>query len=289
MKLTQDMKLTYEISQFMRTSMFFVVTWLLVIIAVFPVFWALSSSLRNNKEIISNNPTLLPKNYTLANYTYIMTKRNFPRQFYSSTVIAVASAASVIFFASLGAYSLTRFKFKGRNVASQVILLTYLFPAVLLLVPMFIVIRNLGLANTYWSLVVVHTVTGLPLGLWLLRAYFLTIPIEFDQAAMIDGASRRQALVDIILPQAIPGIISTAIFIFIFSWNDYLWALVFLTSEAKKTLPLGISSYMNEFGFEWGPLMAATVAIAVPVVVLFIVVQSRLVRGLGSGAGGIKV
>lgn len=282
------MSLSYDLRPFLRTAMFFLMTWLLVIFAVFPLFWALSSSLRSNQEIISNKPTLLPKDYTLHNYKHIMTERNFPRQFYSSTVISTLSAASVIFFSAMGAYSLTRFRFKGRELGSRVILLTYLFPSVLLLVPMFIVIRQLGLANTYWSLVIVHTATGLPMGLWLLRAYFLTIPIELDQAAMIDGASRRAALIDVILPQALPGIISTFIFIFIFSWNDYLWALVFLTSEDKKTLPLGISTYMNEFGFEWGPLMAATVGITLPVVALFTFVQSRLVRGLGSGAGAVK-
>jgi ABC-type glycerol-3-phosphate transport system permease component len=213
---------------------------------------------------------------------------NFPRQFANSTIIAVFSALSVVLFGSLGGYSLTRFRFRGQALSLRVVLLTYLFPAVLLVVPMFIILRGLGLTDSYAALIIVHTATGLPLGLWLLRAYFLSIPIELDQAAMIDGASRLGTLFDVLLPQAIPGMISIFMFIFVFSWGDYLWPLILITSKSQLTLPLGIHTYMNEQGFQWGPLMAVTVVFALPVVVLFTVLQSRLVRGLGAGAGAVK-
>jgi ABC-type glycerol-3-phosphate transport system permease component len=278
----------YRAREGLRTSMLFCVTWLVVLVAVFPLFWAVSTSLRGNQEIITRAPTLLPKEFTLGNYEYMLKVSNFPQQFSNSSIIAVLSALSVVFFGSLGGYSLTRFRFAGQGLSLRVILLTYLFPAVLLVVPMFIILRNLQLTDNYASLVIVHTATGLPLGLWLLRAYFQSIPIELDQAAMIDGASRLETLVDVLLPQAIPGMISIFIFIFVFSWGDYLWPLILITSRSQMTLPLGIHTYMNDMGFEWGPLMALTVVFALPVVVLFTFLQSRLVRGLGAGAGAVK-
>jgi ABC-type glycerol-3-phosphate transport system permease component len=271
-----------------RTALIFCVTWLVVLVAVFPLFWAVSTSLRGNQEIISNTPTLLPQEPTLSNYQYMLKVSNFPQQFSNSTIIAIFSALSVVFFGSLGGYSLTRFRFKGQALSLRVVLLTYLFPAVLLVVPMFIIFRNLRLTDSYAALVIVHTATGLPLGLWLLRAYFQSIPIELDQAAMIDGASRLGTLWDVLLPQAIPGMISIFMFIFVFSWGDYLWPLILITSRSQMTLPLGIHTYMNDMGFEWGPLMAVTVVFALPVVILFTMLQSRLVRGLGAGAGAIK-
>jgi ABC-type glycerol-3-phosphate transport system permease component len=279
---------SYRARSSVRTGVIFCVTWLVVLIAVFPLFWALSTSLRDNGEIISRTPTLLPKDITFDNYGYMLKVSNFPQQFFNSTVIAVFSALSVVFFGSLGGYSLTRFRFAGQGLSLRVILLTYLFPAVLLVVPMFIILRSLKLTDSYAALVIVHTATGLPLGLWLLRAYFLSIPIELDQAAMIDGASRLGALFDVLLPQAIPGMISIFIFSFVFSWGDYLWPLILITSRSQMTLPLGLHSYMNDMGFQWGPLMAVTVVFALPVVLLFTFVQSRLVRGLGAGAGAIK-
>jgi multiple sugar transport system permease protein len=282
------MTASYRLRGGLRTGFIFGVTWLVVLVAVFPLFWALSTSLRDNQEIISKTPTLLPVNLTLTNYDYMLKVSNFPQQFFNSSVIAIFSALSVVFFGSLGGYSLTRFRFRGQGLSLRVVLLTYLFPAVLLVVPMFIILRNLSLTDSYAALVIVHTATGLPLGLWLLRAYFLSIPIELDQAAMIDGASRLGTLVDVLLPQAIPGMISIFIFIFVFSWGDYLWPLILITSKSQMTLPLGIHSYMNDMGFQWGPLMAVTVVFALPVVLLFTLVQSRLVRGLGAGAGAIK-
>jgi len=279
---------SYRFRETTRTGLVMFVTWLVVLVAVFPLFWAISTSLRDNQEVISRTPSLLPKTFTLSNYGYMLQVSNFPRQFANSTIVAVFSALSVVFFGSLGAYSLTRFKFVGQALSLRVVLLTYLFPAVLLVVPMFIILRGMGLTDSYAALIIVHTATGLPLGLWLLRAYFLSIPIELDQAAMIDGASRLSALVDVLLPQAIPGMISIFMFIFVFSWGDYLWPLILITSKSQLTLPLGIHTYMNEQGFQWGPLMAVTVVFALPVVVLFTVLQSRLVRGLGAGAGAIK-
>jgi multiple sugar transport system permease protein len=278
----------YRLRSNVRTGLIFSVTWLVVLIAVFPLFWAISTSLRDNQEIITRTPSLLPKQATLDNYAYMLRVGNFPQEFFNSTVIAVFSALSVVFFGSLGGYSLTRFRFRGQALSLRVVLLTYLFPAVLLVVPMFIILRSLSLTDSYVALIIVHTATGLPLGLWLLRAYFLSIPIELDQAAMIDGASRLGTLFDVLLPQAIPGMISIFIFIFVFSWGDYLWPLILITSRSQMTLPLGIHAYMNDMGFQWGPLMAVTVVFALPVVVLFTVVQSRLVRGLGAGAGAIK-
>jgi len=174
----------YRAREAVRTGFIFTVTWLVVLVAVFPLFWALSTSLRDNQEIISRTPTLLPVDFTLENYDTMLKLSNFPQQFSNSTIIAIGSSLSVVFFGSLGAYSLTRFRFRGQGLSLRVVLLTYLFPAVLLVVPMFIILRNLKLTDSYAALIIVHTATGLPLGLWLLRAYFQSIPIELDQAAI---------------------------------------------------------------------------------------------------------
>jgi multiple sugar transport system permease protein len=279
------MQLSYDAREQARKIIVTIFAWLFISVIAFPLYWMLSSSLKGDTEILAWPPTLWPRQISLANYVRLL-QGDFGIWFVNSVIVACTTTSVVIFVATLGAYSLTRFRYPGRQVLALSVLFTYLFPSVLMLVPLFLIITELRLNDTYMALVLAETTFALPFAMWLLRSYFSAIPVQIEEAAIIDGAARLQAFAEVVLPQALPGIISTAIFTFILSWNDYLFGLVFISSAQRKTLPIGIASYANELNTEWGPLMAASVAVTVPVLIFFILLQRRLVAGFG--AGGVK-
>lgn len=259
-----------------------IAAWIFVAIAAFPLFWMVSSSLKSDAEIQQVPPTLLPQVPTFEQYGVIL-QGDFRTWFLNSAIIAFGTTILVVVTGVLGGYSLARFRYRGRSTFSVSVMLTYLFPKILLLVPLVIIFRSIHLTNTYVALIVANTTFALPFTLWLLRAFFIGLPIELEQAALIDGASRLRALVDVVIPQALPGILSIAIFSFILSWNEYLFAVTFST-QGNTTLPVGLAGYSSQLNIEWGPLMAASVAVTVPMVVLFAVIQSRYVGGMNEGA-----
>ena len=191
----------------------------------------------------------------------------------------------VIAIATLGAHSLVRFRYPGRSQLAQLILFTYLLPSVVLVIPLYLLMAQLGLVNTLFSLVITYATFALPFSLWLLRSFMAAIPPDLEAAAMMDGASRLGAFFDVILPQAVPGIISTALFTFIIAWNEYLYALVLISKDTSKTLPIGVISLLTAaFSVEWSLLMAASVLMTVPLVLCFAFLQRHLTAGFGAGA-----
>lgn len=259
-----------------------IAAWAFVVVAAFPLFWMVSSSLKSDAEIQQVPPTLLPQSPTFEQYGVVL-GGDFQSWFLNSAIIATGTTVLVVVTGVLGGYSLARFKYRGRSAFSVSVMLTYLFPKILLLVPLVIIFRSIHLTDTYVALIVANTTFALPFTLWLLRAFFLGLPIELEQAALIDGASRLRALVDVVIPQALPGILSIAIFSFILSWNEYLFAVTF-SRQGNTTLPVGLAGYSSQLNIEWGPLMAASVAVTLPMVILFAIIQSRYVGGLGEGA-----
>jgi ABC-type glycerol-3-phosphate transport system permease component len=266
-----------------KTWLLTIVAWAFVLMISFPLIWMLASSFKDPVEITSLPPRLLPDAPYLGNYEALLAG-DFWRWFLNSIIVASGTVVIVIILGTLGAYSLTRFSYPGQKVVSVAILFTYLFPSVLMLVPLFLIIVSFGIMDTYWALVLADMTFALPFSLWLLRSYFLALPVQVEEAAMIDGASRFASFFEVVLPQVTPGLISTAIFTFILAWDDYLFASVFTSTAEMKTLPVGIAHYASELNAEWGILMAASVAVTIPVLILFTFLQRRLLPDLNAGA-----
>ncbi len=273
--------------RFLRTLLFNVFVWSLILVIVFPLFWMIVTSLKPQYELFARPPSFLPQTVTFEHYWRLLTETPFLHYFLNSTILSTATTLVVIAIATLGAYSLVRFNYRGRDTLALLVLFTYLLPSVVLIIPLYLLMVWLGVSNTIFSLVIAYTTFALPYGLWLLRSFMAGIPEDLEAAALVDGASRMGAFRDVILPQLLPGIISTALFTFILSWNEYLYALVLVNSESARPLTTGVMSMLiSSFNIEWSLLMAASVMMSVPLILIFAFLSSYLTRGFG--AGGVK-
>ncbi len=271
----------------MRRFLFNLFAWTVVGLVAFPLLWTIVTSLKPQTELFRIPPSLLPGEITFEHYKRLLFETRFPTYFANSVVVAVGTTVVVIVVALLGAHSLTRFAYPGRERLAQLVLFTYLLPSVVLIIPLYLLLVEVGVANTLFSLTIAYTTFALPFALWLLRSFMAGIPQDLEAAAMVDGASRMGAFVDVILPQALPGIISTAVFTFILAWNEYLFALVLVNQDTARTLTTGvINMLVTSFHIEWSLLMAASVMMSVPIIIVFAFLQKHLTRGFG--AGGVK-
>jgi multiple sugar transport system permease protein len=260
-------------------------TWAIVLALAFPLLWMVLTSLKPQDELFHIPPTFLPHRITLEHYASLLRDTPFLLYLRNSIIVGVATTILVIVLAALGAHSLVRFAYPGRERLAQLVLFTYLLPSVVLIIPLYLLMVRLGIANTLLSLVLAYTTFALPFALWLLRSFMSAIPHELEAAALVDGASRLGAFVDVILPQALPGVISTALFTLILSWNEYLFALVLVNSDASRTLTIGVMTMLvTSFNIDWSQLMAASVMMSVPVIIVFALLQRHLTRGFGAGA-----
>jgi len=246
----------------------------------------LSTALKQSSEVFASPPTLVPRHLTLGNFTRLLTETNFATYFGDSLTVSFATVALTLGVSAVGAYGLTRFRFPGRETIAGLILLTYMFAPIMVIIPFYILVKQLGLVNTHLALVLSYTTFCLPFCLWLLRAFFQSVPLELEEAALVDGAHRGRAVWHVVLPLALPGIIAAGIFTFILAWNDFLFALVLISSDELKTLPVGVNDLFNATIVDWGMIMAPGVMITLPMVALFAGVQRYLIRGWGSG--GLK-
>ena len=268
---------------YVKRAAYNLIVWAVVLAVIFPLLWMITSSFKPEHELFGID--FLPIDPTLKNYRYVLFDTPFLVFFRNSAIVAAASTILVVVVATFGAYSLVRFNYRGRRVMAQMILFTYLLPSVVLLLPLYMILSRLGLVNSLFGLVIVYVTFGLPFCLWLLRSFIAAIPADLESAAMVDGASRMRAFIDVILPQAVPGIIATAIFKFILSWNEYLYALVLINDQDKLTLPPGvILMFTNTTNIDWSALMAASTMMALPVLVGFSLLQKHLQKGFGAGA-----
>jgi len=257
----------------------------LLLLGAFPLFWMLSTSLKPSGEIFAT-PTLVPRHATLGNFVQLLAETNFAVYFKNSVIVSLATVVVTLGASAAGAYALTRFSFRGRDTVIRLILATYMFAPIMIIIPFYILVRQLGLVNTRLALVLSYTTFCLPFCLWLLRAFFAGVPLELEEAAMVDGANRARAAWYVTLPLALPGLIAAGIFTFILAWNDFLFALVLITSDELKTLPVGVNDLFNATIVDWGMIMAAGVMITVPTIAFFVAVQRYLIQGWG--AGGVK-
>lgn len=271
----------------LRTIGINLLAWALVLIVSFPLIWMVVTSLRPQSELIRIPPSLIPKSITFEHYARMLWETPFLRYFGNSMILAVSTTALVVLIGTLGAYSLVRFTYRGRETLATLVLFTYLLPSVVLILPLYLLMVKIGLANTLPSLVIAYTTFALPYALWLLRSFMAGIPEDLESAALVDGASRIGAFIDVVLRQALPGIISTALFTFILAWNEYLYALVLVNSDQARPLTTGVMNMLiTSFNIEWSLLMAASVMMSIPLIVIFTFLQSHLTRGFG--AGGVK-
>ncbi|PYM80981.1 MAG: hypothetical protein DME09_17945 [Candidatus Rokuibacteriota bacterium] len=252
----------------------------------FPFLWMLSTSVKQSSEVFASPPTLVPRHLTLGNFARLLTETNFATYFGNSLTVSFATVVLTLGVSAVGAYGLTRFRFPGRETVAGLILLTYMFAPIMIIIPFYILVKRLGLVNTHLALVLSYTTFCLPFCLWLLRAFFQSVPLELEEAALVDGAHRGRAVWHVVLPLALPGIIAAGIFTFILAWNDFLFALVLISSDELKTLPVGVNDLFNATIVDWGMIMAAGVMITLPTVGFFAGVQRYLIRGWGSG--GLK-
>jgi ABC-type glycerol-3-phosphate transport system permease component len=268
----------------------------------FPLIWAVSTSLKSPKEVMATPPRLVPSELTIENYRNLVTGKqqyyradqayvpttaapqHFTSWFANSVVVSLGSTAISILISTLAAYSVTRFRYRGRRIIPYFSLLGYMIPSIILVFPLFLVMAELRLTNSLWSLTFGYVSITLPFCMWLLWAFFRGIPVELEEAAMIDGASRLRVFVDIVLPSAAPGIIAAAIFSLIVSWNDFLFARVFINSIENLPLTVGVMHFFEGTHVDWGLMMASAVLMTVPMAILFMLMQRHLVAGFGAGA-----
>ena len=285
-----------------RHAFAYLVLLLVTFLICFPLIWALSTSLKPAKDVMATPPRVIPREITLANYRNLITGKqqyfradqsyvpttaapqHFTSWFANSVVVSLGSTLISIVISTLAAYSITRFRYWGRRIIPYFSLLGYMIPSIILVFPLFLVMAEFRLTNSLWSLTFGYVSITLPFCMWLLWAFFRGIPIELEEAAMMDGAGRLRVFVDIVLPSALPGIIAAAIFSMIVSWNDYLFARVFINSIENLPLTVGVMHFFEGVHVDWGLMMASAVLMTAPMAVLFMLMQRHLVAGFGAGA-----
>lgn len=256
----------------------------------FPIYWIVVTSVSPVSEILSRDLlSLLPTRPTFGAYGSLFSFMPYATYLANSLIVGLATTGLTLAVSALGGYALARLSFPGRNLIGRMVLFTYTVPSVLLLIPLYTAMVRYGIQNTRFSLILAHATFAIPFTLWLLRGFFHSLPAELEDAAMIDGASHFTTLRKIVLPLAAPGLVTAALFGFILSWNEYLFALVFINDDAFRTIPVGVAANIMTGNIQpghWPILMAASIVSSVPVGALFLFLQKSLVQGLT--AGGVK-
>ena len=259
---------------------------LMLLWTAIPFYWMVATSLKYDKEIYGYEATLIPNQPTLANYATILYNTPYLLFLRNSIVVAVGSTVLSMIIACLGAYAIARLNFPGRALLARGLVFTYLVPTSLLFIPMFAMMSALRLTDSLHGLTIAYLGFDVPFCTWLLMGYFKSIPVDLEEAALVDGCNRVSALVRIVLPLALPALVVVTFFSFTHAWNEFLYAHVFTSSNSVRTITTGLANFMTEDVFFWGPLMASTVVSALPPVLMFLILQRWVVQGLT--LGGVK-
>jgi len=256
----------------------------LLLMVLFPFYWMTITSLKSEDQMRSLVSMFWPSPVVFENYDQLLRKTDFTSWFTNSAIVAVSSTLLATAVGTIGAYALARLRFRGRAFMSSATLITYLVPPSILFIPLYAQIRTLGLSDSLAGLIAAYPSFTVPFVTWLLMGYFESIPVELEESAMIDGATRFGAFRRIILPLAAPGVLAAALYAFTQAWNEFLYALVFITDVKQRTLPVGLSSFITGDVYGWGYLMAGAVLTTVPVIVVYIYLQKYMVEGLTAGS-----
>lgn len=255
-----------------------------VIFALFPLFWLLKVSVTPNDLLYSEGVRMWPSHATLDHYRYVIENSAFPTFFKNSVIVAGSTAFAVTILSSLAGYALSRFRFRGKYWIIGLMLVTQMFPLVMLVAPIFKMLSPLGLTNSLTGLVIVYTAFNVPFATFLMQSFFDGIPKDLEEAAMIDGASRFTAFRQIILPLTLPGIAATLGFVFTAAWSELLFALMLISGNESATFPVGLLTFVSKFSVDFGQMMAAGVLALIPACLFFLLIQRYLVQGLTAGA-----
>ena len=250
----------------------------------FPVYWMLNTAFKPTGDILSSTPHFLPFPFTLANFASAVHRPHFGTDLLNSALVTCSVVVVAIGIAFLAATALTRFRFLGRRGFLIIVLAVQMVPQPALVIPLFLGLKSLHMLNTLIGLSLTYTAFVLPLTIWVLRGFLQGVPVELEEAAMVDGAGRLTVIRRILLPLVMPGVVATSVFAFITAWNDYTYAYVMMDDQAKYTLPVWLASFSTAVGTDYGGLIAATSLFAIPVIVFFMLVQRRLVAGMTAGA-----
>jgi len=268
----------------LRRAGTYAVLLLFAAIAVYPILQVLTVSLRPSDKLLSTSLEIIPRNATLDNYISLFRDRPFLRWMWNSTLVSFVVTLTGVALASMTGYAFSRFQFIGKKIGLLSLLTTQMFPATMLLLPLYIMLINLGLINTYLGVMVIYAATALPFTIWTMKGYYDTIPYSLEEAARIDGCNQFQAFVRVILPLAAPALVITALFAFMTAWSEYLVAAQILQDSDLWTLPLGLKSFESNMSTEWGLYGASSLIVTIPVVVLFLMLSKYLVSGLTLGS-----
>lgn len=257
---------------------------LYVLVALFPLFWLLKIALTPNELLYSEGVALWPSATTLANFEFVLLQSRFPRFFLNSVLVSLGTALLVTLLASLLGYAISRFVFRGKRAVLLLLLVTQMFPLVMLIAPIYRLLAGMGLANSLTGLVVVYTAFNVPFATFLMQSFFDAVPATLEEAAMIDGCTRMGALRRVIMPLTLPGMGATLGFVFTAAWSELLFALMLINGDERMTFPVGLLTFVSKFSVDWGQMMAASVLALIPACLFFALIQRYLVQGLTAGA-----
>ena len=269
---------------FLTTVLLYVGVLSFVIFSIGPVYWMIASSIRPTGELLVTRPALFSPNVVFDSYVDVFRYTNYLTMLWNSFINAVVTTILTTALGAMAAYALVRLKIRGRVALTRSVLISYLFPQVLLVVPVFMIAVQLGLVNTFHGLIFIYVTFSLPFTIWMLVAYFQSMPLDLEESAMVSGATRFQAFWYVVLPMSRPGLAAAGIFTFIHAWNEFLYALVLLNSDDKATLAIGLVRLLSSETLNWSALMAASTMMVVPVIAAFLFYQRNLVDGLTAGA-----
>jgi len=256
----------------------------ITLLLVFPFVWMVSTSLKNKGEMFSANPTLFPKEITFENYRSMWVDYNFAPYLKNSLIVAVSTTVISLLVSTFLAYGISRFQFRGRKVMFNLLILTQMFPLPLLIITIYVVFARIGLIDSRIGLIIAYCTFAVPFATMMLKSYFDGLPVELEEAAAIDGCNPFATIFRVVIPLSAPSIAAMGLFSFILAWQEFMMSLTLIRSPALRTLPVGITLMVGFRDIMWGPLMAGTVVVTLPVVILFIYFQKYLITGMTMGA-----
>lgn len=266
-----------------RLSISYIFIWIMVFLAVMPFIYVILTALKSSEQIYDPDQ-IIPTYITLENFRQVLFQSNFVRYFMNSIFITVVTTAICMVLSVMAAYGLTRYYIIGSEKLKMAVLMTRMFPGILLCIPFYIIMKQILLIDSYVGLIMMYCSFTLPFAIWNTCAFFNTIPWELEEAAMIDGCGRLRSFFTVIVHVAKPGLFVTALFCFMSSWDEYMYASIFINTTLKKTIQVGMQDFVGQYSVDWGLLMSAVVISLIPLLLFFALVQKNLVDGLSSGA-----
>jgi ABC-type glycerol-3-phosphate transport system permease component len=269
---------------FLRRGWMYAATIGVALFALFPVYWVVITSLKPRSEIYTRTPDFWPSDPQWGQYSRVFGEGHVGRALLNSLIVASATMVICLIVSAMAAYALARWRMRFTRALLMLVLMTQMFPLVVLVIPLFVMMRKADLLGTYWSLIITYLAFAVPLAIWVMRSFILAIPEELEHAARIDGATRLGAMVRVVLPLAAPGLATTAVLSFLEGWKEFLLALTFLNDEERKTVPVVLQSFVGRGDVDWGAVMATSVLYTLPVAVVFVLARKHLMTARTGGA-----